>query len=78
MPAEFNFQGLALNSIGEAIVAKDIALRFTIRTERADGPIAYRESRSVQTDSSGVFNAIIGGAEAKDTTGSLSTTVWGY
>jgi hypothetical protein len=75
-PAEFNFQGMARGKYGAPLMSQDIGLRFSIRTGSAGGTVVYQESRSVLTDSTGVFNAVIGGAGATNATGRLDTIIW--
>jgi hypothetical protein len=75
-PTQFNFQGVARNKEGNTIASKTIALRFTIRTGSPSGFVSYQERRSTLTDSSGVFNAIIGGDGAITTDGKLDTVIW--
>lgn len=75
-PSLFNFQGIARNSIGKPIVVDSIALRFTIRTGTPEGIMEYQATRSVITDSNGVFNAFVGGLGAQNVIGRIDTINW--
>ena len=55
-PGIFNYQGVARNSVGNALVNKTINLRLTIHDGAAAGPVVYQESRLAATNSFGLFN----------------------
>lgn len=75
-PYFFNYQGVARNSVGNAVVNKKIGLRLTIRDGGALGIPVYSETRIVTTNNFGLFNVQVGGAGATNVAGSISGTIW--
>jgi len=75
-PYFFNYQGVARNSVGNALVNKKIGLRLTIRDGGALGIPVYTETRQVITNNFGLFNVQVGGAGATNVAGSISSTIW--
>lgn len=75
-PYFFNYQGVARNSVGNALVNKKIGLRLTIRDGGALGIPVYTETRQVTTNNFGLFNVQVGGAGATNVAGSISSTIW--
>ena len=75
-PAFINYQGVARNSVGNALVNKSITLRLSIREGGALGNITYRETRTVITNAFGLFSVQVGGAGASNVTGSVAGTDW--
>lgn len=76
-PAFFNYQGVARNSVGNALVNKTIKLRLTIHDGSALGIATYSETRTVTTNAFGLFSVQVGGAGATSVTGSIAGTNWG-
>ncbi|NOT49651.1 MAG: hypothetical protein HOP10_00065 [Chitinophagaceae bacterium] len=75
-PHFFNYQGVARNSVGNALVNKSIGLRITIRDGGALGIPVYTETRKVITNNFGLFNIQVGGAGATNVAGSISGALW--
>lgn len=75
-PGKFNYQGLALNGQGEALVNQDIKLRFTIHDSTSTGNVLYKETRKTKTDSTGLFEIIIGDVGATNIVGNLNNINW--
>ncbi|HEV7780060.1 MAG TPA: hypothetical protein VGO58_02285 [Chitinophagaceae bacterium] len=75
-PAFFNYQGVARNSVGNALVNKTIKLRLSIHDGSALGPIVYSETRTLITNAFGLFNVQVGGAGATNVTGSIAGANW--
>ena len=76
-PAFINYQGVARNSVGNALINKTIGLRLTIRDFGGGLGIAvYSETRTVTTNNFGLFNVQIGGAGASNVTGSILGVNW--
>ncbi len=75
-PYFFNYQGVARNSVGNALVNKSIGLRLTIRDGGALGIPVYTETRKVITNNFGLFNIQVGGAGATNVAGSISGSLW--
>lgn len=75
-PYFFNYQGVARNSVGNALVNKKIGLRLTIRDGGALGIPVYTETRQVTTNNFGLFNVQVGGAGATNVAGGISSTIW--
>lgn len=75
-PYFFNYQGVARNAVGNALVNKKIGLRITIRDGGALGFPVYSETRQVTTNNFGLFNIQVGGAGATNVAGSISGAAW--
>lgn len=78
-PAFINYQGVARNSVGNALVNKTIGLRLTIRDYGGGGPPGipvYTETRTVTTNAFGLFNVQIGGAGGTNVTGTILGVNW--
>jgi hypothetical protein len=75
-PYFFNYQGVARNSVGNALVGQVITLRLTIRDGGAIGTPVYTETRQVTTNNFGLFSVQIGGAGASNVSGTISATAW--
>jgi len=71
-PGIFNYQGVARNSVGNALINKTITLRLTLHDGSAAGPVAYQESRTVTTNPFGLFNVQVGSAGANNVTGTIA------
>lgn len=73
-PAFINYQGVARNSAGNALVNKTIGLRLTIRDYGGGGPSGipvFTETRTVTTNAFGLFNVQVGGAGGTNVTGTI-------
>lgn len=71
-PGIFNYQGVARNAVGNALINRSITLRLTIHDGSATGPVLYQESRAVTTNPFGLFNVQVGSAGAANVTGSIA------
>ncbi|MBI5856120.1 MAG: hypothetical protein HZB42_00615 [Sphingobacteriales bacterium] len=76
-PAFFNYQGVARNSVGNALVNKTIGLRLTIHDGGGGTGIpVYSETRIVTTNAFGLFNVQVGGAGATNVSGTIVGVNW--
>jgi hypothetical protein len=75
-PQQINYQGVARNSVGNALVNQAISLRLTIHDATATGPTVYTETRTATTNLFGLFNIIIGSTGATNVTGTISAINW--
>ncbi len=78
-PAFINYQGVARNSAGNALVNKTIGLRLTIRDYGGGGPSGipvFTETRTVTTNAFGLFNVQVGGAGGTNVTGTILGINW--
>src|SRR5688572_6486673 len=76
VPAIFNYQGVARNSVGNVLVNKVINLRLSIHDGTVSGPVVYAETRSVTTNPFGLFNVQVGSAGASSVTGTIAGVNW--
>ncbi|RYE20239.1 MAG: collagen-like protein [Sphingobacteriales bacterium] len=76
VPNKFNYQAVARNSLGQYINDATVAVRLTLLRGSATGTQLYSETRSVTTNSFGLFSVEIGGAGATSTTGNIATIDW--
>ncbi|QEC45120.1 C1q-like domain-containing protein [Pseudobacter ginsenosidimutans] len=76
MPKAINYQAVARNSSGQAIANQAIKVRLSIVNSAAGNAVIYSETRSVTTNSLGLFNLQIGSAGAVATTGSFTAINW--
>jgi hypothetical protein len=76
-PNLINYQGIARNSSGAALADQNIKLRLSIRSGSANGNIVYQETRSLKTNSFGMFVVAIGSNGASNIVGSISAINWG-
>jgi len=77
VPQQINYQGVARNSVGSVIANQNISLRLSIREGSATGNVVYRESRTLKTNSFGLFVTAIGSPGATNVTGAFNTVNWG-
>ncbi|MEL7120127.1 MAG: hypothetical protein AAFO07_11820 [Bacteroidota bacterium] len=59
-PSGINYQAVARNADGEALVRETISVEFQILKGRADGSLVYSEFHKSTTDNYGQFSAVIG------------------
>lgn len=71
-PNLINFQGQARGENGAVVSNKTIAIRIFLRSQNTTGPIFYSETRSVQTNNTGLFSFQIGSPGASNVSGSLT------
>ena len=75
-PNMINYQGVARNSVGNVLPNKKLTLRLSIREGEASGSVLYKESRTVTTNSFGLFSVAIGSTGADNISGSISGIDW--
>lgn len=73
---QLNFQGVARNGSGNALINQTIKIRLTIHDASATGVVQYSETRSVTTNAYGGFKVVIGSTGSLSTTGSMSSITW--
>ena len=76
VPNEVNYQGVARNAVGNVLPNKNISVRLSVRDGNATGTIVYTETRSITTNSFGLFTLAIGSAGASNVTGSMAAINW--
>jgi hypothetical protein len=75
-PQQINYQGVARNNFGNAIVNQNITVRLTVRNLTASGASLYSETRNVTTNLFGLFTVVINSPGASNITGSFTTIPW--
>ncbi len=75
-PGQINYQGVARNSFGVVIPNQSITVRLTIHNGTTNGTAVYAESRTVKTNTFGLFTIGIGSTGATTSTGSLAGIDW--
>lgn len=76
VPHEINYQAAARNAAGVPLANKTIRLRLSIRQDAPGGSIHYSETRTVTTNSLGLFSLAVGSAGASDVVGSMASVPW--
>ncbi|MFL5763840.1 MAG: tail fiber domain-containing protein [Bacteroidia bacterium] len=76
-PQGINYQAVARNTSGGAIISAPLNVRFTIHAGSASGGIDYQETHSVTTNVYGLFTAVIGGGASTGAGGAFNTINWG-
>ena len=76
VPNQINYQAVARNSVGNVLPNKKIMVRLSIREGSATGSVLYKETRTIITNSFGLFNIAIGSPGADNTTGTISGIDW--
>src|SRR5688572_32731315 len=76
VPNQINYQAVARNSVGNVLPNKKITVRLSIRDVSTTGTVLYRETRTLTTNSFGLFNIAIGSTGADNTTGTISGINW--
>jgi Collagen triple helix repeat (20 copies) len=76
-PQKFNYQAVARNTLGQAIVNAKINVRISISDFNNAVTVLYSETRLLTTNQLGLFTAPIGGVGATSTTGSFAGINWG-
>lgn len=74
-PQGINYQAVARNSSGNALINAPLVIRFTIHDGSASGISVYQETHPVTTNIYGLFTTIIGAGSP--VTGIFSTIGWG-
>ena len=75
-PGLINYQGVARNAVGNVLANVKITLRLSIRDNSAAGPIVYSETRSLTTNTVGLFNVQMGSPGATNVTGTVAGVNW--
>ena len=75
-PNQLNFQGVARNAQGNALINSVVTIRLSIQTAATGGITEYSETRTVTTNAVGLFNVVIGSAGATSSTGSIANINW--
>lgn len=73
-PEGINYQATVRDNGGNLLTNQSVTVIFTLRQTSAIGTTVYRETHSVNTNSYGGFNAIIGGGTSNS--GTFSTIDW--
>lgn len=73
VPEHINYQAVARNNAGAALVNQTMKVRFTISRNAV---AQYSETRQVTTNALGLFNVQIGSAGAISTTGTFNAVDW--
>ena len=71
-----NFQGVARNSSNAILANQQVNLRLSILQGSSTGTAEYTETRKVTTNAQGLFNVVIGDANASSSTGDFSAISW--
>lgn len=74
-PQMINYQGIARNTSGTALVNQAIGLQLTIRQTTNNGAIVYQETQSDTTNQFGLFNIQIGNGTVVQ--GAMASIAWG-
>ncbi len=74
-PQGFNYQAVARNSSGVAIVSQPIGLQVSLRQGSVSGTIVYTETHAVTSSNLGLVNLVVG--MGTPVTGTFSTINWG-
>jgi trimeric autotransporter adhesin len=75
-PATLNYQGVARNSVGNALPGQNLSVRLSIRDGAPAGPVVYTETRAVTTNAFGLYNVVIGSPGATSVTGTVAGVNW--
>lgn len=75
-PNQINYQGIARNASGNPIANQNISVRLKVHDITATGTVIYSETRSLTTNTSGLFTIIIGSSGATNVTGTVSGINW--
>jgi len=73
-PQAINYQAVALGSNGNPLKARNIALRMSILSGSAAGPVSYQERQTATTDNTGTVAIQIGNGSVLS--GTFSTIDW--
>ncbi|MBL6963547.1 MAG: hypothetical protein ISR55_06975, partial [Bacteroidetes bacterium] len=60
IPKGFNYQAVARDDKGSAIVNKNLVVEISIRSGSPSGPVQWQEGHNVATNDYGLFNLVIG------------------
>jgi len=74
-PEAFNYQAIARDASGNALIQQAVTFRFTLREGVANGTAVYEETHSTTSNEQGLVNLVIG--EGNVVSGSLASVAWG-
>lgn len=74
-PQGINYQGVARDSVGHALINQVIGIRLSILDSSNTGQAVYVETHSVTTNASGLFNLSIGMGSVLS--GAFANIAWG-
>src|SRR3989344_6287479 len=74
-PQGFNYQAVARNSSGVAVVSQPIGLQISLRQTTSTGTIVYTETHAVTSNNLGLVNLVVG--MGTPVTGTFNTINWG-
>ncbi|MDF2192716.1 hypothetical protein [Paraflavitalea sp. CAU 1676] len=76
-PQLINYQAVARNNSGQALANQTIKIRISLNAADANSAMTfYSETRTVTTNTLGLFNVQIGASGASSTYGNISNTEW--
>lgn len=73
-PQGFNYQAVARNSSGVALVSQPIGMQISLRQTTASGTIVYTETHAVTSNNLGLVNLVVG--MGTPVTGTFNTINW--
>ncbi|MES2286983.1 MAG: hypothetical protein V4547_14930 [Bacteroidota bacterium] len=73
-PQGFNYQAVARNNSGVAVINQSIGLKINLRQGTATGTITYSETHTVTSSNIGLLNLIVGGGTV--VSGTFNTIDW--
>ena len=71
-----NFQGVARSANGTIIAASNISLRLSIIAKSVDATPEYVETKTVMTNTQGIFSIVVGDASNNTITGNFKNINW--
>ena len=71
-----NFQGVARSANGTIIAGSNISLRLSIISKSVDATPEFVETKTVVTNSQGIFSIVVGDSTNKAITGNFKNIVW--
>ena len=71
-----NFQGVARSANGTIIANSNISLRLSIISKNVDATPEYVETKTVVTNTQGIFSVVVGDATNAVVTGNFKNIVW--
>jgi len=74
-PQKVNYQGVARDISGNALIIQSVGLRLTIHSTTTTGPIVYQETQNPTTNQFGLFNIQLGTGTVVQ--GVFSSIPWG-
>jgi hypothetical protein len=76
VPTQINYQGVARSTNGTPIANTTITVRLTIHENTATGNPIYSETRTVTTNSLGLYTVIMGSSDASSISGAINNINW--